>query len=301
MGLRIGIALGSGSARGWAHIGVLRALAELDIHPDIVCGSSIGAAVGAAYAAGRLDALEDWAHDIGWRQILGFVSLRAGALFEGDKLIEAFGERVPEVPIEALPRRFACVATDLYDGREVWFQSGSLHAAVRASIAIPGLLPPIEVDGRWLVDGGVVNPVPVSLCRALGADVVIAVNLHGGVVRHHAEHSVRPSVERGAKPERFGVLGSKLQALLGSADAAPGRFEVVVGTMNILQDRLTRMRMAGDPPDVQLSPRLAHIPLLDYTHAEEAIAIGRGAVELHRSAILAALGRDGGEYEMDGR
>jgi NTE family protein len=284
---RLGIALGSGSARGWAHIGILRALEQAGIIPDVVSGTSIGALVGAAYASDRLDRLEEWVLEIDWWDIIRYMDLRRGGV-EGERLMRAFGERVEDVSIEMLPKPFGAVATDLFTGREVWFQDGSLLEAVRASIALPGLFSPVRYQERWLVDGGLVDPLPVSLCRALGADRVIAVNLNGDIVGKHF----------GGRPPKLATpsplltrLSIGLQAMLGNngrgtdeteePDEPPGLFDVMAGSIHIMQDRITRARMAGDPPDVVLAPRLAHLGLMDFDHAEEAIAAGMDCVRLH--------------------
>ncbi len=283
----LGIALGSGSARGWAHIGVLRALEEAGIVPDVISGTSIGALVGAAYASGRMDRLREWVLEIDWWDIIRYMDLRRGGV-EGERLMRAFGERVDDVPIETLPKPYGAVATDLQTGREVWFQEGSLLEAVRASIALPGLFSPVKFRDSWLVDGGLVDPLPVSLCRALGADRVIAVHLNGDIVGRNF----------GARPSRLVTpspllarLGTGLQAMLGNSfraegapqesDEAPGLFDVMAGSIHIMQDRITRARMAGDPPDVVLAPRLAHLGLMDFDHAEEAIAAGVDCVRTH--------------------
>ncbi len=282
---RIGIALGSGSARGWAHIGVLQALAREGVRPDVVCGTSIGALVGAAYASDRLEALEEWVLGLDWWGVLGLMDMGIGGV-GGERLMRAFFERVPDVPIERLPRRYGAVATDLASGREVWFQDGPLQPAVRASLALPGLFAPARRDGRWLVDGGLVDPVPVSLCRALGAELVIAVNLNGDIV---GRHLVRRRVSR--VNALLDQMSSRLQQVLGGADEAPrqrrgeedapGLFDVMASAMNIMQDRITRSRMAGDPPDIILAPRLAHLALMDFDHAAEAIEAGVECVERH--------------------
>ena len=281
---RLGIALGSGSARGWAHIGVLRALEQAGIVPDVVAGTSIGALVGAAYASERLDRLEEWVTQIDWWEIIRYMDLRLGGV-EGERLMRAFRERVEDTLIESLPKPFGAVATDLYTGREVWFQDGSLLDAVRASIALPGLFSPMRHQDRWLVDGGLVDPLPVSLCRALGADRVIAVNLNGDIVgRHLGGRSPRP-----APPSQLlARLSAGLQAVLGNdksrsesveAGESPGLFEIMAGSINIMQDRITRARLAGDPPDAVLAPRLAHLGLMDFDRASEAIAIGVDCVQ----------------------
>jgi NTE family protein len=294
---RLGVALGSGSARGWAHIGVLKALAQAGIVPDIVAGTSIGALVGAAYASDRLTRLEEWVTQIDWWEIIRYMDLRMGGV-EGERLMRAFSERVEDVPIETLARPFGAVATDLYTGREVWFQKGSLLEAVRASIALPGLFSPVQYRERWLVDGGLVDPLPVSLCRALGADQVIAVNLNGDIVGRH--FSGRMSRRTLPNP-LLARLSAGWQAVLGNGSGAvekpvvaeepPGLFDVMAGAINIMQDRITRARMAGDPPDVVLAPRLAHLGLMDFDHAGEAIAAGMECVRLHLPLLRDVLDR----------
>ena len=294
---RLGVALGSGSARGWAHIGVLKALAQAGIVPDIVAGTSIGALVGAAYASDRLTRLEEWVTQIDWWEIIRYMDLRMGGV-EGERLMRAFSERVEDVPIETLARPFGAVATDLYTGREVWFQKGSLLEAVRASIALPGLFSPVQYRERWLVDGGLVDPLPVSLCRALGADQVIAVNLNGDIVGRHFSGRVS---RRTLPNPLLARLSAGWQAMLGNggsaaekppvADEPPGLFDVMAGAINIMQDRITRARMAGDPPDVVLAPRLAHLGLMDFDHAGEAIAAGMECVRLHLPLLRDVLDR----------
>ena len=285
---RLGIALGSGSARGWAHIGVLRALEQAGIVPDIVSGTSIGALVGAAYASGRLGPLEEWVARIDWWEIIRYMDMSRGGV-EGERLMRAFGERVEDVPIETLPKPFGAVATDLLTGREVWFQNGSLLEAVRASIALPGLFSPVRFQERWLVDGGLVDPLPVSLCRALGAEQVIAVNLNGDIVGRRLPGR---STHRPASNPLLARLSTGWQTVLGNLhdrlsppekeeDEPPSLFDVMAGSIHIMQDRITRARMAGDPPDVVLAPRLAHLGLMDFDRAGEGIAAGMDCVRLH--------------------
>ncbi len=285
---RLGIALGSGSARGWAHIGVLRALEQAGIVPDVVSGTSIGALVGAAYASGRLDPLEEWVARIDWWEIIRYMDMSRGGV-EGERLMRAFGERVEDVPIETLPKPFGAVATDLLTGREVWFQNGSLLEAVRASIALPGLFSPVRFQERWLVDGGLVDPLPVSLCRALGAEQVIAVNLNGDIVGRRLPGR---STHRPASNPLLARLSTGWQTVLGNLhdrlsppekeeDEPPSLFDVMAGSIHIMQDRITRARMAGDPPDVVLAPRLAHLGLMDFDRAGEGIAAGMDCVRLH--------------------
>lgn len=301
---RIGIALGSGSARGWAHIGVLRALADMGIKPDVVAGCSIGAFVGAAHACGQLDALERWTRALDWMDILGFldVSLLGGGLVQGDRLLESAREFITASDFESLKLPFGTVATNMQTGREVWFREGPLLPGVRASLALPGLFKPIKVDGEWLVDGGLTNPVPVSLCRAMGAEIVIAVNLNGDIVGKHRRRAVAKEEHRSdddldAEFNFIARLSDQISTslharrdewlnnILGVDTERPGWFEVMASSINIMQDRITRSRMAGDLPEIMLSPRLAHLALMEFDRADDAIAEGRLEVERMRPLI----------------
>lgn len=293
---RLGIALGSGSARGWAHIGVMRAVRESGLKPDVITGSSIGAMVGAAAAAESLDDLESWVTSLDWWDIIRYaVEPTTAGLADGERLMSVFSERVGEWRIEDLPVRFAAVATDLETGREVWLSEGGVREAIRASIALPGLFAPVQRDGCWLVDGGIVDPVPVSLCRALGAEIVVAVNLNSHIVGRHS----RPRQQRGERPndvvsrlgqqlhDKLGIAVPGLKARAGDASPDPPRFfEVLAGSMNIMQDRITRSRMAGDPPELLISPRLEHLALMDYDRATEAIEAGYQAATASLEGLL---------------
>lgn len=287
---RIGLALGSGSARGWAHIGVIAALAEADIVPDIVCGTSIGALVGAAQVTGRLAALRAWAEAATWREIVGLVdiSLSGGGLVDGGLVVEFLRALGIDAAIESLATPFAAVATDLRTGREVWLRSGPIDAAVRASIALPGLFRPVRHDDAWLLDGGLSNPVPVSVCRALGAEVVIGVDLNGDLLGRRFRDP--PASPDGMKPEFLGRALNHLppalreQAalvaprLMRQGPSEPGYFDVLANAINIMQDRITRSRLAGEPPHVLLAPRLRDLGLMEFNRAAEAIAEGRACV-----------------------
>ncbi|MFO1345591.1 MAG: patatin-like phospholipase family protein [Rhodocyclaceae bacterium] len=281
--MKIGVALGSGSARGWAHIGVLRALAEIGVKPDIVCGTSIGAFVGAAYANGDLNRLEGWVRSLTWQEVVSFFDVGArGGLIKGDKLMAFFERHFVDHDFSDLPLPFACVATDLLSGREVWLREGSVADAVRASVTLPGLLAPQARERQLLVDGGLVNPVPVSLARALGADLVIAVDLGSDVVGHRFKGRPQPSWRQ------------RIDQWLGRADSAeaangPSLLDVVAGSINIMQVRIARSRLAGEPADVLIAPRLAQVGLFDYHRGEEAIEEGMEAVRIMQPAILRAL------------
>lgn len=254
---RIGIALGAGSARGWAHIGVLGALIEAGIPPEIVCGTSIGSLVGAVYADSNLPAFERWVAALTWRKVVGYFDLSfSGGILKGSRLFEDLRGSFLEKRIEELKLPFAAVATDLADGREIWLRDGPVAHAVRASIAMPGLFTPVARDERLLVDGALVNPVPVSLARAMECDFVIAVDLSSNIV---GKFTRKPG-------QREPVM--------------PGLAEVVIGSLNIMSTRITRSRMAGEPADAVIQPRLGDLGLLEYHRGAEAIAEGRAAAEL---------------------
>ena len=302
----IGLALGSGAARGWAHVGVLQALAQEGVVPQIICGCSIGAFVGAAAAAGDLDKLAHWANKLKWQDVVSLldVSLRSG-LIKGDKLIGFFERNFVDRDFSELEMRFACVATELTTGREIWLQEGSVSAAVRASIAVPGLMTPVLHNGRLLVDGGLVNPVPVSLCRAMGADIVIAVDVGADMIarmpRARLADAGPPDEAEAGWTERvlarFG-FGNNGRALAEPPPAAsrrevlPSLVSVISSSINIMQVRIARSRLAGEPADVLISPRVGHLGLMDYHRAAEAVAEGEAAVARMLPLLRYALGRD---------
>ncbi|HKJ23607.1 MAG TPA: patatin-like phospholipase family protein [Myxococcota bacterium] len=285
LGGRIGIALGSGGARGFAHVGVLRELVAAGIVPDVVCGASVGAVVGAVYAAGHLDDFESWARRLDRRGVLALldVSFSGGAL-RGRRMMEQIATFLPDGDIDALPAPFAAVATDLESGREVWLQRGPLVPALHASSAIPGVVSPVRIDGRWLIDGGIVNPVPIALCRALGAETVIAVDLNASLLarRFRGEPDAPPAPADDRSPGALGGLWSELrQRFVGpetpSGPHSPGLYDVLNNALEIMQVRITRSRMAGDPPDLLVTPRLPDFALFDLHRAADAIEEGRRA------------------------
>lgn len=279
---RIGLALGSGSARGWAHIGVIRELEDAGIKPSLVCGTSIGALVGAAYAAGELDRFEQWVRGMRIADVLAFMDVSVGGgLLKGARLMQFLRENFVDRPVEQLPMPFGAVATALRTGGELWLREGSTSDAVRASIALPGLLAPVLRDGTVLVDGGLVNPVPVSLARAMGADVVIAVDLGSDILGRHLRKGPPepPASEVGSWLRKLQEnLGTLLPGRSAPEPGLPSLFEVVATSINIMQVRIARSRMAGEPADLVVAPRLAHLGLLDFQCAEEAIEEGRRAV-----------------------
>src|ERR1700752_1881896 len=199
----IGLALGGGAARGFAHIGIVRALIAHGIVPNVVVGTSIGAVVGGACAAGQLDAIEKWARTLQPRNILGYLDIRlnGSGLIGGDKLAAQLEAAMGQTLIEDLPLKFASVATEVRTGHEIWLTHGRMVDALRASYALPGIFSPVMIGDRWLVDGALVNPVPVSTARAFGAEIVIAANLSSDVFAHSTTiYSPGPSVVTPAEP-----------------------------------------------------------------------------------------------------
>ena len=302
--LTIGLALGGGAARGWAHIGVLRSLIAAGLEPDIVAGTSIGAVAGACYATGKLDELEDFATGLTRRRIFGFLdfNLAGSGLITGQRLSSRLENHLKGTTIETLQPRFVAVATELRTGHEIWLRKGDLVTALNASFALPGIFRPVEINGRWLMDGALVNPVPVSVCRALGARIVIAVNLtrdfsKGGVIHdqevlHDQEALAEPlGASAPAPQEEQGRTAINLlqRQMFGRSNGAPGLSEVMMNAINITQDRIARSRLAGDPPDITINPKTGPIGPFDFHRAEEAITLGAKATESQLDEIRAAV------------
>mgnify|MGYP006276725735 CR=1 FL=1 len=290
-----GIALGSGGARGWCHIGALQALEALELSPGGVAGCSMGALVGAAWAAGKLDALADWARGLTRAQLLAYVDfgLGQGGLLAGRAVWRILDDlEVPE-RLEDLHRPLVVVATDMTTGREVWISEGDLRHAVRASIAIPGVFRPHRLDGSWLLDGGLVNPVPVSPVRALGFRRILALNPNargaqplwtppkgGGLWPHLVAPSVVDRLPEGLRG-LFAPAGTAAEDDRDLPDqaAAPDYLQVISASIDMLTGYLGATRLAADPPDVLLEAVLGHIGVLELDRADEAIEAGRLLVQ----------------------
>ncbi len=295
----IALALGGGAARGFAHIGVMRTLLSHGIVPEIIVGTSIGAVVGGCYAANQLDGFEAWARGLTVRGVLGYLDVNLGGsgLIRGNHLAKRLEDALDDTRIENLPTRFAAIATEFTTGHEVWLTRGRLVDALRASYALPGIFPPARIGGRWLVDGALVNPVPVSAARALDARLVIAVNLNtdlfgrGTIIANHgSDETDEPELIKQDNGMR-GMFGRErfLRRHFFGRRRGPGIPTVMVEAFNVMQDRITRARLAGDPPDVLISPRLGEIGWFEFHRAEEAIAIGADATEKNIDAILEAV------------
>ncbi len=295
----IGLALGGGVARGWAHIGVVQRLDEIGLRPDIVAGTSVGALVGGFWLAGHLQPLESWARSLTKTRMLSYfdVVLNGSGLMGGKRLEKALQRYLPTTNIEDLNERFVAVTAELATGHEIWLMEGDLGDAVQAAYALPGVFPPRAINGRWLIDGALVNPLPVSACRALGARLVIAVGLHTGAfgqgVKQRKERFDILSDDAGKELEAAakGNLAEKLMLhrLFHASNNAPGVGSVMLASFNILMDRITRSRLAGDPPDVLVAPQVGHIPLLDFDRADELIKLGRDEVDRQMPEIESAM------------
>jgi len=294
---KIGLALGSGSARGWSHIGVIQSLKEQDIPLDIVCGSSMGAVVGGAYAAGILSSLEELAREFSWLDFLKFmdVSLSRRGLFNGNRITEFFRDKISDTNIENLLIPYGAVAVELYTGEEIAIRSGPLIDALRASFSFPGLFTPFHRDNQWFIDGGLINPVPVSLCRAMGADIVIAVNLNDGILDKRVflhSSSTNPSSQDKPADTLMDFLSTKFPFLKrmenqdSRSERIPNMIEVMMKSIYIMQDRITKQRMVEDPPDISIVPRLSDVSLLDFNKARDVIEEGRRATLDKLPAIL---------------
>lgn len=289
----IALVLGGGAARGFAHIGVIRALEARGIRPDIVVGTSIGAAVGGSFVAGHLDGFESWARSLQARSVLGYldIQLNGSGLIGGNRLASKLQEALGKTHIEDVQTRFAAVATEIKTGHEIWLTHGRMVDAIRASYALPGIFTPVLIGDRWLVDGALVNPVPVSAARALGAEIVIAVSLnsdnfgHGGTIAAFGTPPEQPPItapvvvaERGLR-RFFSAERAMKHGFFAGTQGLPTISTVMVEAFNIMQDRITRARLAGDPPDILISPRTAGIGLFDFHRAAEMIEHGRRAAE----------------------
>jgi NTE family protein len=283
--IKIGLALGGGAARGWSHIGVMQVLHAAGIIPDVIAGCSIGAVVGGCYAA---EALETFARSLTKRRVMGLLDfhIAGSGLIGGSRLQRLLEQDLTNQRVETLPIRFCTIATELVTGHEIWLTKGPLVQAMRASYALPGVFDPVLIGGRWLMDGALVNPIPITAARALGADLVICVNLNSEVraratvIQSYDTDSDEQEIEAALEePRRWGFFGRQTQQPRPRQPNAPGIATVMVDAFNITQDRITRSRLAGDPPDVMIAPKLSKMGLFEFHRAEECVDLGRQAAE----------------------
>ncbi|MGB9151554.1 MAG: patatin-like phospholipase family protein [Alphaproteobacteria bacterium] len=298
---KIGLALSSGMARGWAHIGAIRALNKLGFEFDVITGCSVGALAGGCYLAGQLDSLEQWALSLNKRKIIGYLDMRmrSGGLIGGGKLVDEMRKYMGDAKIEDFPIPYAAMTTDLVTGHEIWLEEGDLVEAMRASFSLPGIFPPVKLNNRWLADGALVCPLPVAACRAMGADMVIAVNLNADMIGKSrtkgssystaAGFDMLKVLEEHGEHEKLSMMGSFVRRVFRRDYDGPSVFGVMTSSLNIMQDRITRSRLAGDPPDVHIAPRLGHFGLLEFDRAEEAIREGEAAVMRKQPELADAM------------
>ncbi len=297
----LGLALGGGMARGFAHIGVLKALNKHNIFPSIIAGTSIGSVVGGCYLVNKLDTFEKWALSLNRMRILSYLDfrVRSAGLVGGKRLKKTLGEHFDGTKFEDLPHKFICIATDLATGHEVWLRDGDLMDAMTASFALPGVFPPVQIEDRNLVDGALVNPCPISPCQALGARMTIAVDLNTDLIgkatksgesyQTIAGFDVFNNEDVPLEQQKKFKASSLSRRLFRREQHKPSLFGVMVSGLGIVQDRLTRSRLAGEPPDIHIKPPIGHIGLLEFEKAQELIKQGEEATEKLIPEIKAAM------------
>lgn len=287
----IGLVLGSGSSRGWAHIGAIEALQEAGIPIHLVAGCSVGAFIGAIYASGGLERLKKYVMDMDGESMfsLSDLTLIRSGLLDGDrKLKELFCMHSDKKEFAELEIPLKVVAADLYSGDPVVLDKGDLLKALRASMSYPGLFAPVNYKNRWLIDGGVLDPVPVGVARAMGADIVIAVNLDSKLIsrrRHRKIESVPEVKPVQVKSEFLKKLADRYDAVENAirkrldlqekrGPTVPGTRQVISAAIELMQERITRVNIAVNPPDILITPRLGDLKMLDYDQVEHAIEEG---------------------------
>lgn len=296
----IGLALGGGLARGFAHIGVIKTLNRNGIFPTLITGTSIGAVVGACYLAGKLDELEEWALSLTRYKVFSYLDfrVRSAGLIGGTRLRNMLEGHFKDMTFADLPHPLICIATDLATGHEIWMRKGSLLEAMIASFALPGVFPPVKYDDRFLVDGALVNPCPVSPCQAMGARMTIAVDLNADLIGKATKPGTSYQTVTGfdlfnnedVSPEtqKSFNASSLSRRLFRREENNPSLFGVMVSALSIIQDRLTRSRLAGEPPDVHIRPATGHIGLLEFEKGKELIRLGEESAERAMPEIMAA-------------
>lgn len=290
----VGLVLGSGSSRGWAHIGAIEALKEDGIPIDVIAGCSVGSYVGAIYASGALASLKDFVLRMNGKKVFSYFDVvfpRSGLLDGTKRVRELFSMHTDVKRFSDLTIPLMMVATDLERGDKVVLKSGSLLEALRATMSMPGLFAPARVKDRWLVDGGLVDPVPVGVARAMGADVVIAVELNSGLVSRRRRKKLRTNAEKNVDSRQEGMderlkkladfyetagagFKSKINELFNREIGTPDIIETVMTSINIMQERITRINLAVEPPDVLIQPRLAGLKMMDFDQVEHVIEEG---------------------------
>ena len=297
----VGLVLGSGASRGWAHIGIVEALREADIPIDFIVGCSVGAYVGALYASGSLGRLKEFLLKMDGKKIFSYFDVvfpRSGLLNGSRRVEELFSMHTEVRTFAELAIPLLMMATDLERGKKVVIKSGNIIEALRATMSCPGLFAPVQLKGRWLVDGGLVDPVPVGVARTIGADIVIAVDLNSRIVSRSqsvsstkAESSEktllrkRPAIEADSRNELVKRMTDyyesiekrlklKTHEFLRRDPPAPDIIETVMTSIGIMQERITRVNLAVDRPDILIQPRLGGMKMMNFDQVESAIAEG---------------------------
>ncbi len=291
--VKLGLVLGSGASRGWAHIGVLEALEEQGLHIHMITGASAGSFIAASYAGGGLENIKRFALDMDWKRVLTYMDIafpRSGFI-DGKKVADLIKLYTNVADFKDLHIPVQMVTTDMRSGEQVVLSEGSVTEALRASMAVPGLVTPVQIGGRWLVDGGVVNPLPIDVCRSMGADIVVAVDLNSERISRKAGETVTASQKHKAAAiekkrlevlkswvARYGAAGktvsAKIDQWFSRAEPSPHIFEILVSSLNIMQRKIEQMNIESHPPDVLIRPRLGDMKFFDYDQAENAIDEG---------------------------
>jgi NTE family protein len=296
---KVGLVLGSGSSRGWAHIGAIEALEESQVPIDFIVGCSVGSYVGALYACGSLKSLKEFVLRMNGRKVFSYFDVvfpRSGLLDGSRKVKELFSMHTSVERFEDLKLPVAMVATDLKRGYKVVLASGDIMKALQATMSIPGLFAPVRIGTRWLVDGGLIDPVPVGVAKAMAADVVIAVDLNSGLISRRVVHKQAQLAEKTApeetlsqEPEYKHELLKKIYDYYDSAEASfrtkinelfsreeeiPDIIDTVLTSINIMQERITRVNLAVEPPDILVQPRLADLKMMDFDRVDYTIEEG---------------------------
>uniref|UniRef100_A0A2A4Z8W7 NTE family protein rssA n=1 Tax=OCS116 cluster bacterium TaxID=2030921 RepID=A0A2A4Z8W7_9PROT len=287
----IAFALGGGAAKGWAHIGMLSYLKQAGIKPELICGTSMGAVAGACYAADKLDELRKFAFSMTKRRMFSFMDVRlGGGIIKGNHLVGELNKYFGNTRIEDLDIPFVAIATELATGHEIWLRDGPIVPAIRASFAMPGVFSPLDIDGRWLTDGALVNPIPVSVCRAFGARIVIAFGLTSAVYLAKNQNDDFYEQElAGDKNATADMIKEVRQGLHKIKTPEPNIGTVTMASFNIMQDRIARTRLAGDPPDAIITPNVGHIGAFEFDKAKELYDLGYEAAERALPSILNAI------------
>jgi NTE family protein len=256
----IALVLGSGGARGLAHIGVIERLLESDYRIDYISGCSMGALVGGIYAAGKMDVYKEWARGLERRDVLSLLDIAIGraGLLKGEKVIGVLTELIGDHRIEDLPIGYTAVATDLLEQKEVWLNRGRLFDAIRASIAIPTVFTPHRIRGRLLVDGGLLNPIPIAPALNHETDLIVAVNLNAARTERRRGG---PRLEEAKEGDGKGEI--------------PGIFDIMSLSMDTMQNAIARLKLAGYSPDLVVDVPRDACSFYEFYRADELIALGR--------------------------